>query len=66
MLLSERLPETVNGVTISRYCASSLEAIRQAANSVATGQGVMSGFGREKELPALSSYYRGKCITTRL
>jgi acetyl-CoA C-acetyltransferase len=26
-------------VTISRYCASSLEAIRQAANSVATGQG---------------------------
>jgi acetyl-CoA C-acetyltransferase len=39
VLLSEKLPETVNGVTISRYCASSLEAIRQAANSVATGQG---------------------------
>jgi acetyl-CoA C-acetyltransferase len=39
VLLSERLPETVNGVTISRYCASSLEAIRQAANSVAAGQG---------------------------
>jgi acetyl-CoA C-acetyltransferase len=39
VLLSEKLPETVNGVTISRYCASSLESIRQAANSVATGQG---------------------------
>jgi acetyl-CoA C-acetyltransferase len=39
VLLSEKLPETVNGVTISRYCASSLEAIRQAANSVRAGQG---------------------------
>jgi acetyl-CoA C-acetyltransferase len=39
VLLSEKLPETTNGVTISRYCASSLEAIRQAANSVAAGQG---------------------------
>src|SRR5919108_6353246 len=39
VLLSEKLPETVNGVTISRYCASSLEAIRQAANSVTAGQG---------------------------
>jgi acetyl-CoA C-acetyltransferase len=39
VLLSEKLPETVNGVTISRYCASSLESIRQAANSVVTGQG---------------------------
>ena len=39
VLLSAKLPETVNGVTISRYCASSLESIRQAANSVATGQG---------------------------
>ena len=39
VLLSEKLPETVNGVTISRYCASSLEAIRQAANSVVAGQG---------------------------
>jgi acetyl-CoA C-acetyltransferase len=39
VLLSEKLPETVNGVTISRYCASSLEAIRQAANSVTVGQG---------------------------
>jgi acetyl-CoA C-acetyltransferase len=39
VLLSEKLPDTVNGVTISRYCASSLEAIRQAANSVTAGQG---------------------------
>ena len=39
VLLSEKLPETTNGVTISRYCASSLEAIRQAANSVVAGQG---------------------------
>jgi acetyl-CoA C-acetyltransferase len=39
VLLSEKLPDTVNGVTVSRYCASSLEAIRQAANSVAVGQG---------------------------
>jgi acetyl-CoA C-acetyltransferase len=39
VLLSEKLPQTTNGVTISRYCASSLEAIRQAANSVETGQG---------------------------
>ncbi len=39
VLLSERLPETVNGVTISRYCASSLDAIRHAANAVTAGQG---------------------------
>jgi acyl-CoA reductase-like NAD-dependent aldehyde dehydrogenase len=26
----------------------------------------LSGFGREKGLAALSSYYRVKCITTRL
>ena len=26
----------------------------------------MSGFGREKVLAVLSSYYRAKCITTRL
>jgi acetyl-CoA C-acetyltransferase len=29
----------VNGATISRYCASSLESIRQAANAVRAGQG---------------------------
>src|SRR5919205_1862511 len=39
VLLSEKLPDSVNGVTISRYCASSLEAIRQAANSVRAGEG---------------------------
>jgi acetyl-CoA C-acetyltransferase len=39
VLLSERLPMSVNGSTISRYCASSLESIRQAANAVEAGQG---------------------------
>jgi acetyl-CoA C-acetyltransferase len=39
VLLSETLPDTVNGSTVSRYCASSLESIRQAANSVKAGQG---------------------------
>ncbi len=38
-LLSEKLPIGVGGVTISRYCASSLESIRNAANSVKAGQG---------------------------
>src|SRR6185503_17513328 len=39
VLLSDKLPDTVNGVTVSRYCASSLEAIRQAANAVRAGEG---------------------------
>src|SRR3954463_2889401 len=39
VLLSEKLPETVNGVTMSRYCASSLDSIRHAANAVKAGQG---------------------------
>jgi acetyl-CoA C-acetyltransferase len=39
VLLSKKLPESVNGVTISRYCASSLDAIRHAANAVKAGQG---------------------------
>jgi acetyl-CoA C-acetyltransferase len=39
VLLSERLPIGVPGATVSRYCASSLEAIRQAANAVTAGQG---------------------------
>jgi acetyl-CoA C-acetyltransferase len=39
VLLSEKLPVSVNGATISRYCASSLESIRQAANAVKAGQG---------------------------
>ncbi len=39
VLLSEKLPDSVNGVTVSRYCASSLEAIKIAANNVVAGQG---------------------------
>ena len=39
VLLSERLPQTVNGVTLSRYCASSLDAIRHAANAIRAGEG---------------------------
>ena len=39
VLLSEKLPVEVNGVTISRYCASSLDAIRHAANAIKAGDG---------------------------
>ena len=39
VLLSDRLPQTVNGSTISRYCASGLDAIRIAANNIVAGQG---------------------------
>jgi acetyl-CoA C-acetyltransferase len=39
VLLSKRLPLEVTATTVSRYCASSLEAIRTAANSVVAGQG---------------------------
>src|SRR5919108_3540403 len=39
VLLSKKLPDSVNGVTVSRYCASSLEALRQTANAVRAGQG---------------------------
>src|ERR1700742_225221 len=38
-LLSEKLPIGVSGTTVSRYCASSLESIRAAANAVEAGQG---------------------------
>jgi acetyl-CoA C-acetyltransferase len=38
-LLSERLPLGTSGTTVSRYCASSLESIRQASNAVVAGQG---------------------------
>ncbi|MGD9736600.1 MAG: acetyl-CoA C-acyltransferase [Solirubrobacterales bacterium] len=38
-LLSEKLPESVNGVTVSRYCSSSLDAIRHAGNAVKAGEG---------------------------
>jgi acetyl-CoA C-acetyltransferase len=39
VLLSEKLPQEVNGVTMSRYCASSLDSIRHAANAIKAGQG---------------------------
>jgi len=39
VLLSEKLGQETNGVTISRYCASGLDAIRTAANSVVAGHG---------------------------
>ncbi len=39
VLLSEKLPQTVNGVTISRYCSSSLDAIRHAGNAIKAGEG---------------------------
>jgi acetyl-CoA C-acetyltransferase len=38
-LLSEKLPMEVNGQTVSRYCASGLDAIRHAGNAVKAGQG---------------------------
>jgi acetyl-CoA C-acetyltransferase len=39
VLLSDKLSQNTNGLTVSRYCASGLEAIRIAANNVAVGQG---------------------------
>ena len=39
VLLSDKLTQTTNGVTVSRYCASGLDAIRNAANAVVAGQG---------------------------
>jgi acetyl-CoA C-acetyltransferase len=39
VLLSDKLSQETNGVTISRYCASSLDAIRHAANAVKAGEG---------------------------
>src|SRR5919206_639936 len=39
VLLSERLPDTVTGSTIARYCASSLNAIRIGADSIKAGDG---------------------------
>ena len=38
-LLSEKLPQEVNGQTVARYCASGLDAIRHAGNAVVAGQG---------------------------
>jgi acetyl-CoA C-acetyltransferase len=39
VLLSNRLEQTTNGHTVSRYCASGLDAIRAASNAVMAGQG---------------------------
>jgi acetyl-CoA C-acetyltransferase len=39
VLLSDRLGQETNGSTVSRYCASGLDAIKIAANNVAAGQG---------------------------
>src|SRR5881227_2086890 len=39
VLLSEKLPDHVTGSTIARYCASSLNAIRIATDSVRAGDG---------------------------
>src|SRR3954453_15224770 len=39
VLLSDKLGQETNGSTISRYCASGLDAIRVAANAVVAGQG---------------------------
>ena len=47
-LLSEKLPQEVNGVTVSRYCSSSLDAIRHAGNAIKAGEGdVYLGVGVE-------------------
>ncbi|MFA9272619.1 MAG: beta-ketoacyl synthase N-terminal-like domain-containing protein [Baekduiaceae bacterium] len=39
VLLSEKLGQETNGITVSRYCASGLDAVRNAANAVMAGQG---------------------------
>jgi acetyl-CoA C-acetyltransferase len=39
VLLSEKLSDETTAVTMSRYCASSLDSIRHAANAVRAGQG---------------------------
>ena len=39
VILSQRLGEETTGVTVSRYCASSLDAIRHASNAIKNGEG---------------------------
>lgn len=39
VMLSEELSEETTGTTISRYCASSLDAIRHAGNAIKAGEG---------------------------
>src|SRR5215217_1105359 len=38
-LLSEKLSQETTGTTISRYCSSSLDAIRHAGNAIKNGEG---------------------------
>ncbi|HEX2128019.1 MAG TPA: acetyl-CoA C-acyltransferase [Solirubrobacterales bacterium] len=48
VLLSEKLTQETTGTTISRYCASSLDAIRHASNAIRNGEGdVYIGAGLE-------------------
>src|SRR5207302_10819925 len=39
VLLSEKLPDSVTGSTIARYCASSLNSIRICADAIKAGDG---------------------------
>ena len=39
MVLLSQLPETTTGVTVSRFCASSLDSIRHASNAIKNGEG---------------------------
>ncbi len=39
VMLSGKLGQTTNGLTVSRYCASGLDAINVAASKIAAGQG---------------------------
>jgi acetyl-CoA C-acetyltransferase len=39
VLLSEKLTQETTGTTISRYCASSLDALRHAGNAIKAGEG---------------------------
>jgi acetyl-CoA C-acetyltransferase len=48
VLLSEKLGQETTGTTISRYCASSLDAIRHGSNAIKNGEGdVYIGAGLE-------------------
>ncbi len=39
LVLLSNLPETTTGVTVSRFCASSLDSVRHAANAIKNGEG---------------------------
>src|SRR5205085_7926136 len=39
VLLSEKLPDSVTGATVARYCASSLNSIRICADAIKAGDG---------------------------